>query len=52
MMQPHRHPHIQLEHRDLAITELRDNHRLAWRTYLQRPHTLVSADDPAPDPHA
>ena len=43
---------LRLEHRDLANGTLRDNHLIAWETYLARLAVAVTGDDPGSDRHA
>ena len=40
-----------LRHHDLAATELRDAHQVAWETYLHRLAIRAAGGDPGPDPH-
>jgi uncharacterized protein YndB with AHSA1/START domain len=42
---------VTLRHHDLPTAELRDAHRVAWRTYLDRLSVRVAGGDPGPDPH-
>jgi uncharacterized protein YndB with AHSA1/START domain len=43
---------LRLEHHDLGDQTLRDNHQLAWETYLARLVAVASGGDPGPEPHA
>jgi uncharacterized protein YndB with AHSA1/START domain len=43
--------HLTLRHHDLATTELRNAHRVAWETYLHRLAIRAAGGDPGPDPH-
>jgi uncharacterized protein YndB with AHSA1/START domain len=42
---------LTLRHHDLATSELREAHRAAWRTYLDRLAVRAAGGDPGPDPH-
>jgi uncharacterized protein YndB with AHSA1/START domain len=43
---------LRLEHLGLADKTLRDNHLLAWRTYLDRLVIVAAGGDAGPDPHS
>jgi uncharacterized protein YndB with AHSA1/START domain len=43
---------VRLDHLDLADETLRDNHLLAWRTYLDRLAIVAAGGNPGPDPHS
>jgi uncharacterized protein YndB with AHSA1/START domain len=43
---------LHLTHRDLPTRVLRENHLLAWRTYLARLVVVTAGGDPGPEPHA
>jgi uncharacterized protein YndB with AHSA1/START domain len=43
---------VTLRHYDLPTEELRDGHRLAWQTYLERLSARLAGGDPGQDPHA
>jgi uncharacterized protein YndB with AHSA1/START domain len=43
---------LRLEHRNLPDQTLRDNHLLAWQTYLARLVVVAAGGDPGPEPHA
>lgn len=43
---------LTLRHDDLPTVELRDGHRVAWETYLQRLVIRTAGGDPGPDPHS
>lgn len=43
---------LHLTHRYLPTTVLRENHLVAWRTYLARLVALTAGGEPGPDPHA
>lgn len=43
---------LRLDHLGLADETLRDNHLLAWQTYLGRLVTVATGGDPGPDPHS
>jgi uncharacterized protein YndB with AHSA1/START domain len=43
---------LRLEHHDLPNQTLRDNHLVAWQTYLARLAIVVTGADPGLDPHA
>jgi Activator of Hsp90 ATPase homolog 1-like protein len=43
---------LRLEHLDLADKALRDNHLLAWQTYLDRLVIVAAGGDAGPDPHS
>jgi uncharacterized protein YndB with AHSA1/START domain len=42
---------LTLRHHDLATSELRDAHQVAWDTYLHRLAIRAAGADPGPDPH-
>jgi uncharacterized protein YndB with AHSA1/START domain len=42
---------LSLQHHDLATKLLRDNHQIAWRTYLGRLVVRVAGGHPGPEPH-
>jgi uncharacterized protein YndB with AHSA1/START domain len=42
---------LTLRHHDLATTELRNAHQVAWETYLHRLAIRAAGGDPGPDPH-
>lgn len=42
---------LTLRHHDLATSELRDAHQVAWETYLPRLAIRAAGGDPGPDPH-
>ncbi len=41
---------LTLRHHDLPTGELRDAHRVAWQTYVQRLAIRAAGGDPGPDP--
>ena len=43
---------LRLDHQDLADQTLRDNHLLAWETYLDRLVIVAAGGDAGPDPHS
>jgi uncharacterized protein YndB with AHSA1/START domain len=43
---------VTVRHHDLPTEQLRDAHRVAWRTYLDRLPVRIAGGDPGPDPHA
>jgi uncharacterized protein YndB with AHSA1/START domain len=43
---------VRLDHLDLADNALRENHLLAWETYLERLAVVAGGGDPGPDPHS
>ncbi len=43
---------LRLEHLDLTDQTLRDNHLLAWETYLDRLVIVAAGGDAGPDPHS
>jgi uncharacterized protein YndB with AHSA1/START domain len=43
--------HLRLEHRGLRNETLRQNHQLAWTTYLARLAVVAAGGDPGPEPH-
>jgi len=42
---------LTLRHHDLATSELRDAHQVAWQAYLRRLAIRAAGGDPGPDPH-
>jgi uncharacterized protein YndB with AHSA1/START domain len=43
---------VTLRHHDLPTDQLRDAHRMAWQTYLDRLPVRIAGGDPGQDPHA
>jgi hypothetical protein len=43
---------VTVRHHDLPTDELREGHRVAWQTYLNRLAVRIAGGDPGPDPHA
>jgi uncharacterized protein YndB with AHSA1/START domain len=43
---------VRLDHVELANRTLRENHLLAWKTYLDRLVVVAAGGDPGPDPHS
>ena len=43
---------VTVRHHDLPTDELREAHRVAWQTYLDRLPVRIAGGDPGPDPHA
>jgi uncharacterized protein YndB with AHSA1/START domain len=44
--------HLALRHENLPSPDLRDGHRVAWQTYLDRLAIRAAGGDPGSDPHS
>jgi hypothetical protein len=43
---------VTVRHHDLPTDQLREAHRVAWQTYLERLPVRIAGGDPGPDAHA